>query len=83
MLLTGCTGVEKETSALNKRMTIESYNINKKEKVLVSKTGVEQIEFFKINGTLKEDDELQFSVDVFKNGKFAEELLNTWDGDET
>ena len=83
LLLTGCTGVEKETSALNKQITIESYNMNEKEKLLVSKTGVEQIEFFKLNGTLKEDDELQFSVDVFKNGKFVEELLNTWDGDET
>jgi len=83
LLLTGCTGVEKETSALNKQITIESYNMNEKEKLLVSKTGVEQIEFFKLNGTLKEDDELQFSVDVFKNGKFMEELLNTWDGNET
>ncbi|WP_397538192.1 hypothetical protein [Rummeliibacillus pycnus] len=42
-----------------------------------------QIEFFKLNGTPKEDDELQFSVEVFKNGKFKEELLKTWDGSET
>jgi len=89
LLLTGCVSVEKEKplekekSPLTTQITIESYNMSEKENLLISKTGVGQIEFFKLNGTPKEDDELQFTVEVFKNGKFKEELLKTWDGPET
>ena len=49
--------------------------MSEKERLLISKTGVEQIEFFKLNGTLKEEGDLQFSVEVFEKGKFKEELL--------
>jgi len=83
LLLTGCVGVETEKSPSNSKLTIESYNMSEKETLLISKTGVEQIKFFKLNGTLKEDDDLQFSVEVFENGKFKEELLKTWDELET
>ena len=83
LLLTGCAGVEAGKSPSNSKLTIESYNISEKEALLISKTGVEQIEFFKLNGTLKEDEDLQFSVDVFENGKFKEELLKTWGELET
>lgn len=90
LLLTGCVRVEKEEKSLEKeksplttQITIESYKMSEKENLLISKTGVEQIEFFKLNGTPKDEDQLQFSVEVFKNGKFKEELLKTWDGPET
>jgi hypothetical protein len=83
MLLTGCAGVEKEKSLSNAKLTIESYNISEKESLLISKTGVGQIKFFKLNGTLNEDDDLQFSVEVFENGKYKEELLKTSDEPET
>ncbi|MGE7114510.1 hypothetical protein [Lysinibacillus sp. NPDC047702] len=89
LLLTGCVSVEKEKplekekSQLATEITIEPYNISEKENLLISKTGVGQIEFFELNGTPKKDDKLQFSVEVFKNGKFKEELLKTWDGSET
>lgn len=90
LLLTGCVRVEKEEKSLEKeksplttQITIESYNMSEKENLLISKTGVGQIEFFKLNGTPKDEDQLQFSVEVFKNGKFKEELLKTWDGPET
>lgn len=87
LLLTGCVGVEKsvekEKSPSNTKITIESYNMSEKERLLISKTGVERIEFFKLNGTLKKDDDLQFSVEVFEKGKFKEELLQTWDAPET
>lgn len=89
LLLTGCAGVEKEKPAAkdkspsNTKLTIDSYDMSEKERLLISKTGVEQIEFFILNGTLKEDDDLQFSVELFENGKFKEELLKTWDGPET
>ena len=83
LLLTGCAGVEKEKSSPNAKITMEPYNMSEKESLLISKTGVGQIEFFKLNGTLREDDDLQFSVEVFENGKFKEELLKTWDELET
>lgn len=89
LLLTGCVSVkkekslEKEKSLATTQITIESYNLSEKENLLISKTGVEQIEFFKLNGTPKEEDQLQFSVEVFKNGQYKEELLKTWDGPET
>ena len=44
---------------------------------------MKQIEFFKLNGTLKEEDDLQFSVEVYENGKFKEELLKSWGVIET
>ena len=77
LLLTGCAGEEKEKSPSNTKLTIESYNMSDKETLLISKTGVEQIGFFKLNGTLKEEDDLQFSVEVYEKGKFKEELLKT------
>lgn len=83
LLLTGCTDVEKEKPPSNTKITIESYNMNEKERLLISKTGVAQIEYFKLNGTLKEDDDLQFSVEVYEKGKFKEELLKTWGAIET
>jgi hypothetical protein len=83
MLLTGCAGVEKGKPLLNKNLTIEPYHMSEKESLFISKTGVRQIEFFKLNGTLKKDDDLQFLVEVFENGKFKEELLKTSDEPET
>ena len=77
LLLTGCTDVAKEKSPSKTKLTIESYNLSEKERVLIRKTGVEQIEFFKLNGTLKEEDDLQFSVEVYENGEFKEELIKT------
>jgi hypothetical protein len=83
MLLTGCVGVKKEKPLSNENITIESYHMSEKESLLISKTGVRQIEFFKLNGILKKDDDLQFSVEVYENGKFKEELLKTSDEPET
>jgi hypothetical protein len=83
LLLTGCVGLEKEISPSSTKLTIESYNMSDIESLLISKTGVDHIEFFKLNGTLKEDDDLQYSVDVFENGKFKEEVLKTWGEIET
>lgn len=83
LLLTGCAGVEKVKSPSHTKLIIEPYNMSEKEKLLISKTGVEQIEFFTLNGTLKEDDDLQFSVEVFEKGKFKEELLKTYGELET
>ncbi|GEN83233.1 hypothetical protein SLU01_15450 [Sporosarcina luteola] len=76
LLLTGCNdGKPKGTTS---KMTIEPYTLNEHEKLLVSKTGVGHIDYFKLNGTLGEDEDLELSVELFKNGEFQEELMKTW-----
>lgn len=79
LLLTGCVGVEKENEKpiSNTKITIEPYKMSEKEELLISKTGVEQIAFFKLEGNLKEDDDLQFTVEVYENGKLKEESLSS------
>lgn len=79
LLVTGCAGVEKETPLSNTKITIEPYNMSEKERLLISKTGVDQIEFFKLEGESKEDGDLQFTVEVYEKGKLKEELLTTVD----
>lgn len=83
LLLTGCVGEAQEKSPSKTNLNIESYSLSEKEKLLISKTGVQQIEFFKLNGTLKDEDDLQFSVEVYENGKFKEELLKSYGAIET
>lgn len=78
LLLSGCAGVEKDIPSSNAKITIEPYKISENESLLISKTGVENIEFFKLNGTLPEEDDLQFSVEVYEKGKLKEELLKSW-----
>ncbi|MFJ7666400.1 hypothetical protein ACIQXI_04790 [Lysinibacillus sp. NPDC097195] len=76
LLLTGCAAQDKAIS--HEQISIEPYNISEKESLLISKTGVGNIEFFKLNGTLAEADDLQFSVEVYEKGKLKEELLKSW-----
>lgn len=78
LLLTGCADVGKDNTSSNTKITIEPYNMSEKESLLISKSGVGHIEFFKLNGTLTEEDDLQISVEVFEKGEFKEELLKTW-----
>lgn len=83
LLLTGCTDAERKISSSNNKITIEPYGLSEKESLLISKTDVGHIEYFNLNGSLKEEDDLQFSVEVYENGKFKEELLKSWDEPET
>ena len=83
LLLAGCVDEAKEESPSKTNLTIKSYSVSEKEKLLISKTGVQQIEYFKLNGTLKEEDDLQFSVEVYENGKFKEEGIKSLGAIET
>ena len=83
LLLAGCVDEAKEKSPSKTNLTIESYGVSEKEKLLVSKTGVQHIEYFKVNGTLKKEDDLQFSVEVYENGKFKEEGIKSRGAIET
>ncbi|KXH81725.1 hypothetical protein [Sporosarcina sp. HYO08] len=59
LLLGGCAEAGKGKASSNRKITIEPYTMSEKESLLVSKTGVGHIEFFQLNGTLAEDDDLQ------------------------
>ena len=83
LLLTGCTELDKEQLQSNSEMTIETLSLSDKESLLISKTGVGHIEYFRLNGTLHEDDDLQFSVELYEKGKFKQELLKTFGQIET
>jgi len=77
LLLTGCANVEKDKKFAATQLTIEPYTKSEKESLLISKTGVGNIEYFKLNGTLAEEDDLQFSVEVYEKGQLKEELLKS------
>lgn len=83
LLISGCSDKEQKNTLTNKKMTIEPYDLSEKETLLISKTDVGYIEFFKLNGSLTDEDDLQFSVEVYENGTFKEELLKSWDAPET
>lgn len=80
LLLTGCVHEENESSSTEttSALTITPYNMKEQESMLISKTDVGNIEFFKLNGTLTEKEDLQISVDVFEHGVYKEELLKTF-----
>lgn len=59
------------------QLTIEPYELTEKEQLLIERTGVFSIDYFKINGHL-DDADLQFSVEVYENGKLKEELLKMY-----
>lgn len=77
LLLAGCANIEKDKKFVATQLTIEPYTKSEKESLLISKTGVGNIEYFKLNGTLAEEDDLQFSVEVYKNGQLKDELLKS------
>jgi len=77
LVLAGCANVEKDKKSVATQLTIEPIKLSDKESLLISKTGVGNIEFFKLNGTLAKEDDLQFSVDVYEKGKLKEELLKS------
>lgn len=82
LLLTGCTEEEKGETSSNKKLVIEPYDLSEKEQSLISKTDVENIQFFVLNGNLKENEDLKFSVEVYEKGNFKEEILESSSGNQ-
>ncbi|MDQ0215872.1 hypothetical protein J2S13_002292 [Oikeobacillus pervagus] len=65
-----------EKPAKETKITIEPMKLTEKEQQMISQTGVEFIEYFKLNGGLKKDDDLVFAVDMYKKGE-KEEVLSS------
>ncbi|KMY52704.1 hypothetical protein AC623_00825 [Bacillus sp. FJAT-27231] len=75
LLAAGCADTRKLQTSASTNLTIEPYSLNKREKELISKTGADQIEFFKLNGTLKKGDDIQYTVVLYRDGKFEQNML--------
>lgn len=64
-------------SSQGKGITIEPYSLSDQEQQLVSQTGVDMIEYFKLNGSLDELD-LNLSIEVYEDGELKEEILQMY-----
>lgn len=60
-------------------ITIEPYAVNDQEQLLIDKTGIGAIEYFKINGRLDDSLDIQFSVESYEEGELNETLFSTED----
>jgi hypothetical protein len=67
---------EKESSDAS--LTVEPKELSDVEKNLVSKTDVGMIEYFLLNGKLKEGEDLEISIEVYRNGSLETELMKTY-----
>lgn len=74
LILIGCSNEIKVSSNEHTRISIEPYSLSDKEESLLIHTGVSHIEFFHLNGELGKKDDLEFSLEVYKKGKFKENL---------
>lgn len=50
-------------------LSIEPLELSSKEKTLISKTGVSFIEYFTLNGQLKETDDLVYELEIYRDGQ--------------
>lgn len=74
LLLTACTPeqtFQKDRSSKTV-LTIEPYEVNAKEKELIMFTGIQDIQYFEMDGNLGEGDDLQKTLEVYENGKLVE-----------
>ncbi|MFE8702960.1 hypothetical protein ACFYKX_20335 [Cytobacillus sp. FJAT-54145] len=78
LLLTSCSQAEQEEAKpAETEITIKPYTLSEKEKVLISKTNVQFIEYFVMDGTLKENDDLIYELEIYENGELLEEGLGS------
>lgn len=69
IVLTGC-------SIVDKKVTVQPYELKEKEEQLVSHTHVDFIEYFTLNG--KPDGlDIKYSVEVYEKGEFVDELFQS------
>lgn len=63
-VLTSCSTDDKQTS-----LTIKPVELDTREKTLLNKTGTDHYQFFELNGSLAEKDDLIYSSAIYKNGE--------------
>lgn len=72
-MLAACSQQKGEASVL----TIEPLILKDKEKVLINKTGVNFIEYFKLNGHLEKNEDLKIELVKYVNGKNTGETISS------
>ncbi|RIW32713.1 hypothetical protein D3H55_12590 [Bacillus salacetis] len=72
LLLSGC-----EAAGGRSTLTIEPYSLSESEQELISRTGVDGIQFFKLDGKLAEKEDLQFSMEIYKDGRLTDDVVYT------
>ncbi|WJY27236.1 MULTISPECIES: hypothetical protein [Sporosarcina] len=77
LTVAGCSNTEKE-GASQSAVSVKDYSPTDRESELISKTGINQVEYFTLNATLAEGEDLQYSVEVYRNGKLSEERTKTY-----
>lgn len=75
-LLVGCSFLSPKDPSVE-TLSIKPYKLSEHEGVLFMKAGADIPQFFTVNGEIAEDEDLKYSVEVYFNGKFKEELLLT------
>lgn len=76
VLLVGCS--TSEANSEKDSLTIKPEELSKEEEELIRHTGIDFIEFFELNGKLKQTDELKYSFVVYKNGKYERDLIRSF-----
>jgi hypothetical protein len=69
VVLSGCS--EKDSS----NISIKPYTLSEEEQNLISKTGVDAILFFKLDGKLAEEEDLQFAMEIYEDGVLTEDQV--------
>lgn len=70
-------GKAQEKKPSETKITIEPMKLSKKESELVGKTGVENIEYFLMNGSLKKSEDLVIKIELYKKGVLQEESMGS------
>ncbi|MFD1020613.1 hypothetical protein [Thalassobacillus hwangdonensis] len=71
LIISGCSQGEAQQKEPPKEtaLTIEPIDLNENEKKLLKHTIMNQLEFFSLDGTLNEADDLWFTIEIYENGK--------------
>ncbi|WOV86510.1 hypothetical protein QWT69_11370 [Sporosarcina oncorhynchi] len=75
-LLAGCSYLSPKGPS-EETLSIKPYTLSDHEGVLLTMAGAEIPEIFTVDGKIAEGEDLKYSVEVYHDGKFKEELLLT------
>jgi len=67
VLLTACSTETRNTDETE--LTIKPVELTERENTLLSKTGTDHYQFFELNGSLAEQDDLIYSSAIYKDGE--------------
>jgi len=78
-MLAACSTSKQNVAVKTTDLTIEPLKLSSKEKTLISKTGLQFIQYYKLNGRLQKNEDLKLELVKYENGKNTGELMSTSD----